>query len=75
LLLRVPQEAHDLATDLGFSYGSVEIPVPCASCDRRISLFEWCYRLPQENGANDFWCPLCVETKLPALALAGKAPR
>ena len=75
MLLRVPQEAHDLATDMGFAYGPVETPLSCCSCDQRISLFEWCYRLDIERGIADFWCPLCVETKLPALALAGKVPR
>jgi hypothetical protein len=38
-------------------------------------MFEWCYRKDIAHGVADFWCPLCIETKLPDILAKGASPR
>jgi hypothetical protein len=75
MLLRVPSDTHDLAIAQGFDYNQVERPIACCMCDKPISQWEHCYRLVVSEGAHDFWCVGCIESKLPAVIESGRALR
>lgn len=76
MLLRVPEQVHELALENGFHYFQTGSAVACSNCDRAIPRLDWTYYIPVSGSQNvDFWCAACTETKLPELLSAGRAPR